>query len=49
MNQLFLPTPSTVWQNEDLTAETNGGLAIAYDGIAGFSLQNLQYVFYVAN
>ena len=49
VNQLFLPTPSTVWQNEDLTAETNGGLAIAYDGIAGFSLQNLQYVFYVAN
>ena len=49
VNQLFLPTPSTAWQNEDLTAETDGGLAHANAGIAGFSLQNLQYVFYVAN
>jgi hypothetical protein len=49
VNQLFLPTPSTTWQNEDLTAETKGGAAHANDGVAGFSLQNLQYLFYVAN
>lgn len=49
VNQLFLPTPATKWQNEDLTVLTNGGTANGVSGIAGFSLQNLQYVYYVAD
>jgi len=47
--QFFLPTPATAWQFENLTALTNGGVANGISGIAGFSLQNLQYVFYAAN
>jgi hypothetical protein len=49
VNQLFLPTPATKWQNEDLTVLTNGGAANGISGIAGFSLQNFQYVYYAAN
>jgi hypothetical protein len=49
VNQLFLPTPATKWQNEDLTMKANGGLANGTSGLAGFSLQNFQYVFYAAN
>jgi len=48
VNQLFLPTPSTTWQNEDLTALTDGGLAIYSGEMAGFSIANEQYVYYVA-
>jgi hypothetical protein len=50
VNQIFQPT-STTWVNEDRTALTNGGLVYeVYSGsdLAGFSLPNLQYVFYVA-
>ena len=47
--QLFLPTPSTKWSNQDLTELTGGGSAIGNSGMAGFSLENLQYVFYLAN
>jgi len=48
INQLFLPTPSTTWSNTDLTALTHGGSAVPNSGMAGFSLQNLQYVYYLA-
>jgi hypothetical protein len=46
--QLFLPTPSTKWQFEDLTTEYGGGLMNTNAGFAGYSLQNLQFVYYVA-
>ena len=49
VNQLFLPSPSTIWSNTDLTALTHGGSAVGNSGMAGFSLQNLQYVYYLAN
>jgi hypothetical protein len=47
--QLFLPTPATKWQNTDLTTLTHAGSAVPNGGLAGFSVQNFQYVFYVAN
>ena len=47
--QLFLPTPATQWQNQDLTTLTHGGAAVPNSGMAGFSLENLQYLFYLAN
>jgi len=49
VNQLFLPTPATTWSNQDLTALVGGGLANGTSGMGGFSVQNFQYVFYVAN
>lgn len=49
INELLLPTPATKWQNSDLTAEAGGGDVSRYYGIAGFSLQNLPYVFYVGD
>jgi hypothetical protein len=49
VNQLLLPTPATEWQNSDLTAETGSGGTNPEFGIAGFSLQNLPFVFYVGN
>ena len=49
LNQLFLPTPATKWQFENLTAEHGGGTMNTNAGMAGYSLQNLQYVYYVAN
>jgi hypothetical protein len=45
--QLFQPTAST-WTNEDLTVSGNGAFTESFTPLAGFSLQNLQYVFYVA-
>ncbi|MGB9086004.1 MAG: hypothetical protein WCC46_15345, partial [Terriglobales bacterium] len=45
--EIFQPT-TTTWANDDLTAEGNGGPAVDFTRIAGFSLQNYQYVFYVA-
>jgi hypothetical protein len=47
VNRLSQPTPTT-WSNEDLTALTDGGLATPTNGLAGFSVNNNQYVFYVA-
>jgi Fungal fucose-specific lectin len=47
--QLFLPTPATKWQNTDLTTLTHGGSAVPNSGMAGFSLENFQYVFYLAH
>ncbi|HLX83426.1 MAG TPA: hypothetical protein VKR59_05990 [Terriglobales bacterium] len=49
LNQLFLPAPATKWQFENLTAEYGGGTMNTNAGMAGYSLQNLQYVYYVAN
>ena len=48
VNQLFLPTPATTWQNSDLTALTHGGLATYTGEMAGFSIGNEQYVYYLA-
>src|SRR5208283_2068254 len=45
--EIFQPT-ATTWANDDLTAEGNGGPAVDFTRIAGFSLQDYQYVFYVA-
>jgi hypothetical protein len=45
INQLLLPAHTTTWQNNDLMPGPIGG-AVANSGIAGFSLQNLPYVFY---
>lgn len=47
INQLYQPTSST-WANQDLTAATSASAAVSYTRLAGFSLQNYQYVFYVA-
>ncbi len=48
VNQLFLPTPAKKWANQDLTALTDGGLAQYPGGMAGFSIGNEQYVYYLA-
>jgi Fungal fucose-specific lectin len=45
--QLFQPTASS-WSNEDLTVSGNGAATESFTPLAGFSIQNLQYVFYVA-
>ncbi|MFZ1918777.1 MAG: hypothetical protein WAU58_14475 [Terriglobales bacterium] len=47
IDEIFQPT-TTTWANDDLTAEGNGGPAVDFTRIAGFSLQDYQYVFYVA-
>jgi hypothetical protein len=44
--QFFQPT-ATTWSNEDLTVAGNGALTEGFTPLAGFSVQNLQYVFYV--
>jgi hypothetical protein len=48
VNRTYQPT-STTWANEDLTALTSGGVADSVDELAGFSLQNSQYLYYVAD
>ena len=48
VNRIYQPT-ATTWANEDLTALTNGGVADSVDQLAGFSLQNNQYLYYVAD
>jgi hypothetical protein len=49
VNRLFQPTPTT-WSNEDLTVLTNGGTLDDFgSAFAGFSLQNNQYVYYMAD
>lgn len=45
--QLSQPTPPT-WSYQDMTALTNGEPPESHAGLAGFSLQSDQYVFYVA-
>jgi hypothetical protein len=48
VNRIYQPT-ATTWANEDLTALTSGGVADSIDQLAGFSLQNGQYLYYVAD
>ena len=48
VNRIYQPT-ATTWANEDLTALTNGGSADSLDQLAGFSLNNDQYLYYVAD
>lgn len=48
VNRIYQPT-ATTWANEDLTALTSGGVADSIDQLAGFSLQNNQYLYYVAD
>ena len=47
VDQLFQPN-ATTWVYEDLTSLGNGALTDPYSGLAGFSLQNEQFVFYQA-
>jgi hypothetical protein len=47
VNQLFFN--GSTWSNEDLTAATRAKNAVDYNGMAGFSLGNYQYVYYVGN
>jgi hypothetical protein len=49
MNELLLPTPSTKWQNNNVTSESGGGYVNSIYGAAGFSLQGFPFVFYVGN
>ena len=46
VNQLFYDGSS--WSNEDLTEETGSDNADPYFGMAGFSVGNLQYLYYTA-
>ena len=48
VNRIYQPT-ATTWANEDLTVLTSGGVADSVDELAGFSLQNNQYLYYVAD
>jgi hypothetical protein len=48
VNRIYQPS-ATTWANEDLTALTNGGSADSLDQLAGFSLNNDQYLYYVVD
>ena len=47
IHQLYLPFNST-WRVEDLTVESNGPKANGISGMAGYALNNNQYVYYIA-
>lgn len=47
IHQLYLPINS-LWQTEDLTAESNGPKANGISGMVGYASQNNQYIYYVA-
>ena len=47
INEIFQST-ATTWSTDDLTDTGHGGPVVDYSHIAGFSLENYQYVFYVA-
>jgi hypothetical protein len=47
INQLSLPAGTDDWQNQDLTAEY-GGKPNGTSAMSGFSLANLQYLYYVS-
>ena len=47
--ELFLATATAPWQNQDLTVLGHGPSATGTGGMAGFSVANFQYVFYLAN
>jgi hypothetical protein len=48
INRIYQPT-ATTWATEDLTALTNGGAADSIDQLAGFSLNNGQFLYYVVD
>ena len=48
VNRIYQPT-ATTWANEDLTAVTNGGAADSIDQLAGFTLNNNLYLYYVVD
>jgi hypothetical protein len=47
VNQLYQPT-ATTWANQNLTTAGGGALVDQFSGLAGFSIQNEQAVFYVS-
>jgi hypothetical protein len=47
VNQLYQPT-ATTWANQNLTTSGGGALVDQFSGLAGFSIQNEQSVFYVS-
>ncbi len=47
VNEIYQPT-ATTWKNQNLSASGEGALVDEFSGLAGFSLQNEQFVFYVA-
>jgi hypothetical protein len=47
VNEIYQPT-ATSWKNQNLSAAGEGALVDQFSGLAGFSLQNEQFVFYVA-
>jgi Fungal fucose-specific lectin len=47
VNEIFQPT-ATTWKNQNLSASGGGALVDQWSGLAGFSMQNEQFVFYVA-
>lgn len=48
INRIYQPT-ATTWANEDLTALTDGGAADSIDQLAGFTLNNDLYLYYVVD
>jgi Fungal fucose-specific lectin len=47
VNEIFQPT-ATTWKNQNLSSSGGGALVDQFSGLAGFSMQNQQFVFYVA-
>jgi hypothetical protein len=47
VNEIYQPT-ATTWKNQNLSASGGGALVDQFSGLAGFSMQNEQFVFYVA-
>jgi hypothetical protein len=47
VNEIYQPTPTT-WKSQNLSASGGGALVDQWSGLAGFSMQNEQFVFYVA-
>ena len=47
INQLALPAGTDAWQNQDLTAKY-GGKPNGTSAMSGFSVANLQYLYYVS-
>jgi hypothetical protein len=45
--QIYQPTPTT-WENESLTMLGNGGFVAWSTGLSGFSVENYQYLYYIA-
>jgi hypothetical protein len=48
VNRIYQPT-ATTWANQDVTALSDGGVADSIDQLAGFSLNNSLYLYYVVD